>query len=205
MSEEDRSYKHDRRSLHVALAAVMTLRDEFRIYASFSRISLLKVLYCVGNNVILIRQGPKVLHGERNIVQYDNRDFDVRIGKKPRVHKTESGNGNIVTIDAPITLTDLNFEQALHKYPLLVVDFFAPWCGPCRMFAPTIEQLASEMAGKAVFGKLNVDENPSIASLFEVQSIPTVIMFKNGELVDGFRGVASKAQIESMMTTIMSI
>lgn len=96
-------------------------------------------------------------------------------------------------------------EQALQKYPLLVVDFWTPWCGPCRMLAPTIDQIASEMAGKVVFGKLDVDENPRIASLFEVQSIPTVLVFMNGDVVDGFRGIASKAQIQSMIMTIMEL
>ncbi|AIF82954.1 thioredoxin [Candidatus Nitrososphaera evergladensis SR1] len=129
-----------------------------------------------------------------------------------RVNKMEfgrSGNNKEVTIDTPIALTDSNFEQALQKYPLLIVDFFAPWCGSCRMLVPTIEQMASEMAGKTVFGRLNVDENPRITSLFEVQSVPTVIIFRNGELLDGFRGVAPKAQIrsriKSMIATIMSL
>lgn len=205
MSEEDKSYRQDSRSLHVALAAVMTLSDEFRICAHLGHISLLKVLYCVGNNVILNRHGLSLLHGECNTMQYDNRDLDLRIREAARASKTEFGNDNKATIAAPITLTDSNFEQALRKYPLLVVDFSAPWCGPCRVLAPIIEQMASEMAGKAVFGKLNVDENPRIVNQFEVQGIPTVIMFRNGEIIDGFRGLAPKAQIESMITTIMSL
>jgi thioredoxin 1 len=85
---------------------------------------------------------------------------------------------------------------------MLVVDFWAACCGPCRMLGPIIEQLASEMAGLAVFGKLNVDENPEIANAFGIRSIPTVIVFKNGDVADGFRGVAPKAQMRSLIENV---
>ena len=117
-------------------------------------------------------------------------------------HEIRADRSNRVTFAAPVTLTDANFNEAMKKYPVLVVDFWAPWCGPCRMLGPTIEQLASEMAGEAVFGKLNVDENPEIASAFGIQSIPTVIVFKNGDVADGFRGVAPKAQIKSLIENV---
>lgn len=110
-------------------------------------------------------------------------------------------NKSKVVIAAPITLTDTNFAEAVNKYPLLVVDFWAPWCGPCRMVSPVIEQLAREHAGKVVFGKLNVDENPRIAGAFGIQSIPTIAIFKNGRNIDGFIGVTSKSQ---MQTKILS-
>lgn len=107
------------------------------------------------------------------------------------------------TIAAPLILNDSNFAQAVQKYPLLVVDFWAPWCGPCRILSPTIEQLAKEFAGKVMFGKLNVDENPRVASAFRIQSIPTVAIFKNSQMVDGFVGVASKSQIQSKVSQYM--
>ena len=97
----------------------------------------------------------------------------------------------------PVLLTDSNFSQEVDKYPLLVVDFWAPWCGPCRMVSPVIEQLAKELAGKVVFGKVNVDENPRIASAFGIQSIPTITIFKNGKAIDGFVGAVSKSQMQS--------
>ncbi len=97
----------------------------------------------------------------------------------------------------PITLTDNNFAESVNKFPLLIVDFWAPWCGPCRMVSPIIEQLANELAGRATFGKLNVDENPTISSAFGIQSIPTIIIFKNGQPVDGFMGAMSKPQMMS--------
>lgn len=104
-------------------------------------------------------------------------------------------NGSDVQINTPITLTDYNFSEMTQKYSYLVVDFWAPWCGPCKMVSPIIDQLAHELSGKVVFGKLNVDENPTVASLFGIQSIPTLMIFKNGTAVDGILGAASKAQI----------
>ena len=79
----------------------------------------------------------------------------------------------------------------------VIVDFWAPWCGPCRMVSPVIEQLAGELAGKVVFGKVNVDENPRIANTFGIRSIPTIAIFKNGKNVDGFVGATSKSQMQT--------
>ena len=77
-----------------------------------------------------------------------------------------SDNSNVMMEAAPITLNDANFEGTVSKNHLIVVDFWAPWCGPCRAVSPVIEQLATELAGKVVFGKLNVDENPVVSSTF---------------------------------------
>jgi thioredoxin 1 len=114
-----------------------------------------------------------------------------------------ANSSNKVHIATPITLTDSNFAQAIDRYPLIVVDYWAPWCGPCRMVSPVIEQLASELAGKVVFGKLNVDENPVTSNAFGIQSIPTMAIFKNGKAVDGFVGAASKSQIFSKISTYL--
>lgn len=97
----------------------------------------------------------------------------------------------------PIILSDSSFSSEISKYPLMVVDFWAAWCGPCRMVAPVVEQLAKEYAGRVAFGKLNVDENPLTSGEFEVQSIPTLLIFKNGEAVDGIIGAVPKQQLES--------
>src|SRR5919199_5598640 len=110
-------------------------------------------------------------------------------------------NTNRVAFATPLTLSDRNFTEAVNKYQLLIVDFWAPWCGPCRMVSPVIEQLAAELAGKVVFGKVNVDENPRIANTFGIRSIPTIAIFKNGKNVDGFVGATSKSQ---MQTKILS-
>lgn len=121
---------------------------------------------------------------------------------------TKKGNGNNFSDNinttmgaAPLTLNDSNFEGTIKKSQLIVVDFWAPWCGPCRAVSPVIEQLATELAGKALFGKLNVDENPVVSSTFGIQSIPTIAIFKNGKMVDGFVGAASKSQILSKIST----
>ena len=139
------------------------------------------------------------MYGDNKIVQnYDNDNElnDILARKKNElIAKTQQkSNSNTAS---PIMLTDSNFNQTVEKYPLIVVDFWAPWCGPCRMVSPILEQLASELAGKVVFGKLNVDENPRIASTFGIHSIPTISIFKNGRAIDGFVGAASKSQMQS--------
>lgn len=111
--------------------------------------------------------------------------------------KAQLSDNNRSSVSSPITLTDSNFEQAVKENPLLVVDFWAAWCGPCRMVSPIIEQLASELAGKAAFGKLNVDENPMVSQAFGIQSIPTVAIFKNGKAIDAIIGAVSKSQMQS--------
>ncbi len=97
----------------------------------------------------------------------------------------------------PVVLTDSTFASEVSKHPLVVVDFWAAWCGPCRMVAPIVEQLSKEYAGRVTFGKLNVDENPEVSQRFGIQSIPTMIVFKNGKAVDGLIGALPKPQIES--------
>jgi thioredoxin 1 len=99
----------------------------------------------------------------------------------------------------PIILSDATFSSEISKYPLMVVDFWAAWCGPCRMIAPIVEQLAKEYSGRVAFGKLNVDENPLTSGEFQVRSIPTLLIFRDGEPVDGIIGAAPKYQIESKL------
>jgi len=104
----------------------------------------------------------------------------------------------------PIILTDSNFSEAVATNDLLIVDFWAPWCGPCRLVSPLIEQLADEYAGKAAFGKINVDENQMIARQFGVQGIPTLIVFKKGKPVETLVGAYPKTQIESKFKPYIS-
>jgi thioredoxin 1 len=92
--------------------------------------------------------------------------------------------------DTIVTLNDSNFEEQILNAELpALVDLWAPWCAPCRMIAPAIEELAAEYDGKAVVGKLNVDENPVIARKYGVTSIPTLLFFKGGDVVDQMVGV----------------
>lgn len=88
----------------------------------------------------------------------------------------------------PVILTDANFQQIVSGPGPVLVDFWAPWCGPCRMVAPSVEQLAREYAGRAVVGKLNVDENPATQHRYQIMSIPTLYIFKNGQVVDQIVG-----------------
>lgn len=118
-----------------------------------------------------------------------------------RTNRNSDNENNQSSITTPITLTDQNFNEMVGKHNLLIVDFWAPWCGPCRIVSPVITELSQELAGKAVFGKLNVDENPMIASTFSIQSIPTIAIFKNGKAVDGIVGAASKSHILSKLST----
>ncbi|MDG7027852.1 MAG: thioredoxin [Nitrososphaerota archaeon] len=99
----------------------------------------------------------------------------------------------------PVELTDANFREVVGKHQVVVVDFWAPWCGPCRVVSPVLEELATEMAGKATFGKLNVDENPMVSQTFGIQSIPTILFFKDGKAIDGVLGAVPKAYIENKL------
>ncbi|HXF64470.1 MAG TPA: thioredoxin [Caldilineaceae bacterium] len=88
----------------------------------------------------------------------------------------------------PVTLTDANFQQVVSGPGPVLVDFWAPWCGPCRMVAPSVEALAKEFAGRAVVAKLNVDENPMTASRYNIMSIPALFIFRNGQVVEQIIG-----------------
>ena len=90
---------------------------------------------------------------------------------------------------------DVNFDRFAQENPAAVVDVWAPWCGPCRMIAPALEEIAAEMKGKVKFAKLNVDENPKVAAQFGVRSIPTLMAFKGGKQVATKIGAAPKSEL----------
>ena len=101
---------------------------------------------------------------------------------------------------AEIIITEQNFEQeVLNADKPVLVDFWATWCGPCRMLAPTIEQVAEEMEGIAKVGKVNVDEQPALAARFGIASIPTLIVFENGKVKNTSVGVVPKSVIVDML------
>ena len=97
----------------------------------------------------------------------------------------------------PVEVNDSEFNSFIGKYPLVIVDCWAPWCMPCRMLSPTIDALAKEFTGRVVFGKLNTDNNEGTAMRFQIMSIPTLLFFKNGKMVDSLIGVLPKQEIAS--------
>ncbi|MEM2401386.1 MAG: thioredoxin [Candidatus Bathyarchaeia archaeon] len=103
-------------------------------------------------------------------------------------------------ISEPIEVTDSNFHEVVRSSRLVVIDCWAQWCAPCRMMAPIIDELAKEYAGKILFGKLNVDENPEVPGQYQIMSIPTFLVFKDGVLVDRIVGAMPKKILEQRIT-----
>ena len=107
---------------------------------------------------------------------------------------------------AELNFTDQNFQSEVldEKIKPVLVDFWAVWCGPCQMQGPIVEEVAKEFVGKAVVGKMNVDENPSVAQGFGIMSIPTLMIFKGGQMVKQFVGVQSKATLVAELNKLIN-
>jgi thioredoxin 1 len=103
-----------------------------------------------------------------------------------------------------IEITDSNFEELVKNSdkPVLI-DFWAEWCGPCKMIGPVVEELASEFEGKAIVGKVDVDSNPVVASTLGIRAIPTLLFFKNGEMVDRSVGVVPKTELANKLNSLL--
>ena len=102
--------------------------------------------------------------------------------------------------DKPIELTDSNFHDVVRRGGLVVVDCWAAWCGPCRVISPIIDDLARDYAGRVLFGKLNVDMNRGITTEYQIMSIPTILIFKDGKLVDRLVGARPRKSLEAAIT-----
>ena len=107
-------------------------------------------------------------------------------------------------LDTPLHVTDATFARDVLNAPLpVMVDFWAEWCGPCRMIAPALEKLAREYAGRARIAKLNVDENPRTQAQYQVQGIPTLLLVKNGKIVDRIVGALPEAQLRMQVERLL--
>jgi thioredoxin 1 len=105
--------------------------------------------------------------------------------------------------NTPLEITDADFNNKINKYDIFVVDCWAPWCGPCRMISPVIEELAKELQGKVVFGKLNVDNNQATSMSYGIMSIPSLLVFKKGKHVDTIIGAMPKQMLVAKLKPYM--
>lgn len=97
---------------------------------------------------------------------------------------------------APVVMTDADFDETVNKYPVVVVDFWAVWCGPCHLMEPVIAELQQTYQGRVVFGKMNVDENPQTPAKFGIMAIPTLLVFKDGRMVEQLQGAMPTAMVQ---------
>jgi thioredoxin 1 len=100
----------------------------------------------------------------------------------------------------PIEITDATFKEIIRNHHIVVVDCWAPWCAPCRIVAPIIEEMARDYAGRVIFGKLNVDENGEVATQYQIMGIPTLLVFKDEKLVDRIVGAMPRQMLEPKIT-----
>ena len=121
----------------------------------------------------------------------DNYTIIVSINKEKQMDK-EKG--------LVLEVTSTNIEELLKSNPSLVIDCWAPWCGPCRMMSPVIDELATDYKGKITFGKLNTDQNQDVAAKYEIQAIPTLLIFKDGKLADRKVGALPKKILAGELT-----
>jgi thioredoxin 1 len=140
-----------------------------------------------------VQEKGTIVHNSVNKMSTEVEDIKQR-KLQEMMEKSSAGGGGWPT--APVQVTDSSFEEFVKKYPKVVVDCWAPWCGPCRMLSPTIDALAKDMNGSIAFAKLNTDDNYGTAGKFRISSIPTLLFFKDGQLVNKMVGAGPRAVVE---------
>ena len=133
------------------------------------------------------------VEGNKELEKIKERKLRQLIKKAAETEKKSAEN-------KPVEVTDATFKEMIHEYPLVVVDCWAPWCAPCSIVAPIIEEMARDYAGRILFGKLNMDENREVAMQYQIMGIPTLLVFKNGKLIDRIVGAMPRQMLEPKIT-----
>lgn len=147
---------------------------------------------CQASNTISRNSGESRMTEDKELEEIRRRKLEELAKKNLKSDTVKAG--------VPMEVTDENFNEVIKKGSLVVIDCWAPWCAPCRMVAPVLEELAKEYAGKIIFGKLNVDMNQKVPMEHIIMSIPTLLVFKDGQLVDRLVGAMPKKILESKIT-----
>jgi len=133
-----------------------------------------------------------------------NRIPKTRLNDRPVCGRCHSRLPESQAFDSPVIVSDKTFNDEIVSVPFpVLLDCWAPWCGPCRTIGPIIDQLAKEFAGKVKFAKLNVDENPATSTKYNIMSIPTMLLFKDGKVVNSLVGALPKAEIENHLRLLI--
>jgi len=138
------------------------------------------------------------------VMEEDDEDEEelerIRLDKLKAMIQSRQNTSTTQEAAPPLIVTDSTFNDIIKKGSLVVIDCWASWCAPCRMLEPIIEELTKDYIGKIIFGKLNVDENHDVPTKYQILSIPTIMVFKNGQLVDRMTGVMPRKILEPRLT-----
>jgi thioredoxin 1 len=145
---------------------------------------------------LIIKMQFLKLFRENCLLEEDKELERIRLRKLSKVIRNANENKKNEVLNSSIKISDSTFEKIISDYPFVVVDCWAAWCAPCHMIAPIIEEMARDYSGKILFTKLNVDENRKTAMQYQIMSIPTLLVFKNGKLIDQIVGAMPRQIME---------